>query len=77
MLETPPSAPAKKRGRPKGSKNKPFLITSPQQLLDLRPPYPESSMVWSGMPDYKQAQIAAVLSGINHKLFRQSTSFTV
>lgn len=74
---TPPPPPAKKRGRPKGSKNKPCLITSPQQLLDLRTQYPESSPVWAGMPDCKQAQIAAVLSGLNHKLFRQNPSFTV
>ncbi|XP_063693735.1 uncharacterized protein LOC134825465 isoform X2 [Bolinopsis microptera] len=74
---TPPPPPAKKRGRPKGSKNKPCLITSPQQLLDLRAQYPESSPVWAGMPDCKQAQIAAVLSGLNHKLFRQNPSFTV
>ena len=72
-----PTPPPKKRGRPKGSKNKPCLITSPQQLLDLRTAYPESSPIWAGMPDCKQAQIAAVLSGLNHKLFRQNPSFTV
>jgi len=67
----------KKRGRPKGSKNKPCLITTPQQLMDLKSQYPENSPIWSGMPDCKQTQIAAVLSGLNYKLFRQSPSFTV
>lgn len=75
--EQTPTPPPKKRGRPKGSKNKPCLITSPQQLLDLRAQFPENSPVWAGMPDCKQAQIAAVLSGLNHKLFRQNPSFTV
>eukprot|EP00116_Pleurobrachia_bachei_P002956 sb/3463218/ len=65
MMDFPVPAP-KKRGRPKGSKNK-SLVTSPQQLLNLHP-------VWNGVPEFRQQsqQLAAALTGLNYKLLRQS-----
>jgi len=70
--ETDEVTPSKKRGRPKGSKNKPNLLTTPSQILDMRTAYPANSSVWAGLPASKQSQLNDILQGINGKMSRQA-----
>ena len=74
-----PTTTKSKRGRPKGSKNRPLLVTSPYQLLQLRPNSSQNTSAnnfWSNLPDLNQNPISAVLAGLNQKIIRQ-TPFSV